>query len=195
MIHTSRFWLLWVMFALAATAGLMVIGNVKSAAIELDASAAAVATIIVGVMSLMNAAGRIVWGAVSDRIGRENAMLLMYLVLAAAMFTFAYVAWIGAASWVVVMSIASLIGFCFGGNFALFPSATAEFFGSINVGKNYGVLFTAYGVAGITGGLVAGLMRDLTGSYFMAFTITGVMALMAVALTFVLRMARKSVQK
>jgi OFA family oxalate/formate antiporter-like MFS transporter len=191
MIHTGRFWLLWVMFALAATAGLMVIGNVKSAAIAIDPAAAVVAPIIVGVMSLLNAAGRIVWGAVSDRIGRENTMLLMYLVLVAAMFTFA---WISLASnaWTVVMVIASIIGFCFGGNFALFPSATAEFFGSANVGKNYGVLFTSYGVAGITGGLVAGFMVSLTGSYFMAFTITGVMALIAAILTFALRLVRKS---
>jgi OFA family oxalate/formate antiporter-like MFS transporter len=90
------------------------------------------------------------------------------------------------------MVIASIIGFCFGGNFALFPSATAEFFGSANVGKNYGVLFTSYGVAGITGGLVAGFMVSLTGSYFMAFTITGVMALIAAILTFALRLVRKS---
>ena len=201
MIRTGRFWLLWVMFALAATAGLMVIGNVKSAAIAIDPvltsdanMAAFVAPIIVGVMSLLNAAGRIVWGAVSDKIGRENTMLVMYLVLVTAMFTFAWVS-LSSNAWVLVMAIASTVGFCFGGNFALFPSATAEFFGSANVGKNYGVLFTSYGVAGITGGLVAGFMLDFTGSYFMAFTITGVMALIAAVLTFVLRAVRKTEQK
>jgi len=55
---------------------------------------------------------------------------------------------------------AALIGFNFGGNFALFPAALADFFGNANVGKNYGWLFTAYGVAGIAGPLLAGFFKD-----------------------------------
>ncbi|MBN2229718.1 MAG: OFA family MFS transporter [Candidatus Thorarchaeota archaeon] len=188
MIRTSTFWLLWLMFVFAATAGLMTLGNVKTAASAIDATADAV--IVVGVMSLLNAAGRIVWGAVSDKLGREKTMVLMFLILAIGMFTFAYMSTISI-SWYAVMGIASLIGFCFGGNFALFPSATADFFGSKNVGKNYGVMFTAYGIAGITGALVAGPIVDTTGSYFMAFIITGVLAIIAVLFTLVLRSRRK----
>ncbi len=188
MIRTSTFWLLWLMFVFAATAGLMTLGNVKSAALAIDATADAV--IVVGVMSLLNAAGRIVWGAVSDKLGRENTMILMFIILALGMFAFAYMSTI-AISWYAVMGIASLIGFCFGGNFALFPSATADFFGSKNVGKNYGVMFTAYGIAGITGALVAGPIVDATGSYFMAFIVTGVLAIIAVLFTFVLKSKRK----
>ena len=190
MIRTSTFWLLWLMFVFAATAGLMTLGNVKTAALIIDPTANAV--ILVGVMSLLNAAGRIVWGATSDKIGRENTMILMFSVLAIGMFAFAYMSTI-AISWYAVMAIASLIGFCFGGNFALFPSATADFFGTKNVGKNYGVMFTAYGIAGITGAFVAGPIVDATGSYFMAFVVTGVLAIIAVLFTFVLKSKRKSV--
>jgi OFA family oxalate/formate antiporter-like MFS transporter len=189
MIRTSAFWLLWLMFVLAATAGLMTLGNVKTAALAIDATADAV--ILVGVMSLLNAAGRIVWGATSDKLGRENTMILMFAVLAVGMFTFAWMSTISI-SWLAVMGIASLIGFCFGGNFALFPSATADFFGSKNVGKNYGVVFTAYGIAGITGAFVAGPIVDVTGSYFMAFIVTGILAIIAVLLTFYLKSKRKS---
>lgn len=189
MIKTSTFWLLWLMFVFAATAGLMTLGNVKSAALAIDATADAV--VLVGVMSLLNAAGRIVWGAASDKIGRENTMIIMFIVLAVGMFTFAWMSTI-AISWIAVMGIASLIGFCFGGNFALFPSATADFFGSKNVGKNYGVMFTAYGIAGITGALVAGPIVDATGSYFMAFIVTGVLAIIAVLFTLVLKSKRNS---
>ncbi|MFW9917966.1 MAG: OFA family MFS transporter [Candidatus Thorarchaeota archaeon] len=188
MIRTSTFWLLWLMFVFAATAGLMTLGNVKSAAVAIDPVADAV--IIVGVMSLLNAAGRIVWGAVSDKLGRENTMITMFIILALGMFAFAWMSTI-TISWVAVMGIASLIGFCFGGNFALFPSATADFFGSKNVGKNYGVMFTAYGIAGITGALVAGPIVDATGSYFLAFIITGVLAIIAVFFTFLLKLKRK----
>jgi OFA family oxalate/formate antiporter-like MFS transporter len=189
MIRTSTFWLLWLMFVFAATAGLMTLGNVKTAALAIDPLADAV--VIVGVMSLLNAAGRIVWGATSDKLGRENTMILMFLVLAIGMFAFAWMSTISI-SWVAVMGIASLIGFCFGGNFALFPSATADFFGSKNVGKNYGVMFTAYGIAGITGAFVAGPIVDATGSYFMAFIVTGVLAIIAVLFTLVLKSKRSS---
>ena len=77
MISTIVFWLMWFMFLFAATAGLMTLGNVKSAAQAIDPITAAdpivwgfIAALIVGVMSIFNAAGRIVWGAISDRIGR-----------------------------------------------------------------------------------------------------------------------------
>jgi len=208
MIRTSTFWLLWLMFVFAATAGLMTIGNVKSAAIAIDpVGATALSALIIGVMSLFNAAGRIVWGAVSDRIGRELTMISMFFVLAIAMFLFAMlpeatnvvldaqdipISADTVVTWPVVTAVASLVGFCFGGNFALFPSATADFFGSKNVGKNYGVMFTAYGIAGITGAFVAGPIVQATGSYFMAFIVTGVLAIIAVLFTLVLRSKRRS---
>ena len=55
---------------------------------------------------------------------------------------------------------ASIIGFNFGGNFALFPAATADFFGNKTVGKNYGLVFFAYGIAGILGPQIAGYFKD-----------------------------------
>ncbi|MHA1768682.1 MAG: L-lactate MFS transporter [Candidatus Thorarchaeota archaeon] len=189
MIRTSTFWILWLMFVFAATAGLMTLGNVKTASIAIDPATNAV--ILVGVMSLLNAAGRIVWGATSDKIGRENTMILMFFVLAVGMFSFAWMSTI-TISWYAVMAIASLIGFCFGGNFALFPSATADFFGNKNVGKNYGVMFTAYGIAGITGAFVAGPIVDVTGSYFYAFIVTGILAIIAVLFTLALKLKRKN---
>ncbi|MHA2311680.1 MAG: L-lactate MFS transporter [Candidatus Thorarchaeota archaeon] len=187
MIRTPTFWLLWLMFVFAATAGLMTLGNVKTASLAIDAATDGV--VIVGVMSLLNAAGRIVWGATSDKFGRENTMILMFSLLALGMFTFAGMSTISI-SWFAVMGVASLIGFCFGGNFALFPSATVDSFGSENVGKNYGVMFTAFGIAGITGAFVAGPIVDFTGSYFLAFIVTGVLAIIAVILTVVLKAVR-----
>jgi OFA family oxalate/formate antiporter-like MFS transporter len=186
MIKTSSFWLLWLMFVFAATAGLMTLGNVVSAAVEIDAvvETLALGALIAGIMSIFNAAGRIVWGMVSDKIGRIYTFVAMFLVLAVAMFAFGVIP--TGTSWIVVTLIASVVGFCFGGNFALFPSATADYFGSKNVGKNYGVVFTAYGIAGIVGALVAGTFGQTFG-YSMAFIITGVLAIIAVVLTFILK--------
>jgi OFA family oxalate/formate antiporter-like MFS transporter len=72
---------------------------------------------------------------------------------------------------------ACVIGFCFGGNFALFPSATDDYFGTKNLGRNYGLVFTAYGVAGALGPFIAGVLE-----YKEAFPILGILALLAAAL-------------
>ena len=200
MIVTVVFWLLWFMFLFAATAGLMTLGNVKSAAAAIDPVTSSlpiwglIASIIVGVMSIFNAIGRIVWGALSDRIGRVTTMVIMFTLLTIGMFSFAFLS-TTYTSWIIVMIVASLVGFCFGGNFALFPSSTADYYGTKNVGSNYGVLFTAYGVAGITGALAAGLIVDFTGSYFLAFTITGVLAIVAIIFTIFLYRIRRPSQK
>ncbi|MFX1318352.1 MAG: OFA family MFS transporter [Promethearchaeota archaeon] len=196
MIVTAVFWLLWFMFLFAATAGLMTLGNVKSAAAAIDPLTASlpewpfIAAIIVGVMSIFNAAGRIVWGAVSDRIGRVTTMVFMFTFLTIGMFAFAFLS-ITNASWIIVMAVASLVGLCFGGNFALFPSSTADYYGTNNVGSNYGFLFTSYGVAGIIGALAAGLIVDFTGSYVLAFVLTAILAIIAVILAITLYRIRK----
>ncbi|TFG10144.1 MFS transporter [Candidatus Thorarchaeota archaeon] len=191
MIKTGTFWLLWLAFIFAATAGLMTLGNVKSAAAEVDplVELLGLGALIGGIMSIFNAAGRIVWGAASDKLGRVMTMMLMFLILAIAMFGFAYVVTLPQAEgmWMTVTVVASIVGFCFGGNFALFPSATADYFGSKNVGKNYGVVFTAYGIAGVVGALVAGSFVDLTQSYFLAFVATGILAILAIILTIVMK--------
>ncbi len=200
MIVTLVFWLLWFMFLFAATAGLMTLGNVKSAAAAIDPFTASlpiwgvIASIIVGVMSIFNAIGRIVWGALSDHIGRVTTMVIMFTLLTIGMFGFAFLS-TTYASWIIVMIVASLVGFCFGGNFALFPSSTADYYGTKNVGSNYGVLFTSYGVAGIIGALAAGLIVDFTGSYVLAFIITAVLAIIAIIFTILLYRIRRPSKK
>lgn len=190
MIRTSSFWVLWLMFIFAATAGLMTLGNVVSAAGEIDVTITVfIAALIPSIMAVFNAAGRIVWGVISDRIGRVSTFIMMFLILALAMFGLAFIP--TGTSWVVITFIASVVGFCFGGNFALFPSATADYFGSANVGKNYGVVFTAYGIAGIIGALVAGTFGQIFG-YSMAFLVTGILAIIAVLLTLALKSCRKT---
>jgi len=197
MVGTSTFKILWLMFVFAATAGLMTLGNVVSAAGEIDGivEVLGLGALIAGIMSIFNAAGRIVWGMVSDKIGRIATFIAMFLVLAVGMFAFGFVAGLPVGAdgerWVIVTAIASVVGFCFGGNFALFPSATADYFGSVNVGKNYGVVFTAYGIAGILGALVAGTFGQAFG-YSMAFYITGVLAIIAILLTLILRSKAKT---
>ena len=74
---------------------------------------------------------------------------------------------------------ASLIGFNFGGNFALFPSATADSFGAENVGLNYGFVFTSYGIGGVIGPILAGAVQDAGFSFLYAFIPSAIMCFIA----------------
>ncbi|MBM3309092.1 MAG: OFA family MFS transporter [Candidatus Altiarchaeales archaeon] len=182
MLKTKQFWILWIMFIFSATSGLMVIGILKPFGLfsGLDAATAGTA---VGVLALFNGAGRITWGAVSDKLGRNKTMSLMFLLQAGMMFILLKMGSSG-----LLLAIASAwVGFNFGGNFALFPSATADYFGTKNVGVNYGFVFTAYGVAGILGPILGGKVFDLTGSYLWAFIPTGTLCLIAAVLALKLK--------
>ena len=124
--------------------------------------------------SLANGIGRIVWGTLSDKLGRKTSIFLMTLIQGIMMLVFYYM---GGTPWLLYVG-AAIIGFNFGGNFSLFPTATADFFGPQHVGQNYGWMFTAYGVGGIVGPIMAGMFRD-SGSWMPAFVISGVLCLVA----------------
>jgi MFS family permease len=92
---------------------------------------------------------------------------------------------------------AALIGFNYGGSFALFPAITADYFGNKNVGSNYGWMFTAYGVAGLAGPLLAGYFKDAAQgasqpSVWMApFIIAGAVCLLGAVIMVLLKPPRR----
>jgi OFA family oxalate/formate antiporter-like MFS transporter len=128
----------------------------------------------VGILAIFNALGRILWGKISDRIDRPRAMMLMFLVQG---MTFMMLA--GVQSHTTIFLASALVGLNFGGIFALFPAATADYFGAKNLGMNYGYIFTAYGVAGILGPTVGGVLYDATGAYVLAFVFSGSLCFVA----------------
>ncbi|MCK4873497.1 MAG: OFA family MFS transporter [Phycisphaerales bacterium] len=162
MVSTPQFWGLFMTFVFGATAGLMVIGIIKLFGIDkLTAGGIENADVITGTAmglfyALFNGLGRIIWGTVSDFTGRKNAIILMCLAQGVMMILFYFIA---GNEWGLYIG-AAVIGFNFGGNFALFPAATADFFGNKNVGSNYPLVFLAYGVGGIVGPIAGGIMGD-----------------------------------
>lgn len=189
MLRTRSFYLLWLMFALSATAGLMMISNVKNLAIYLDSSKTMMVVaefqIIAGILALFNASGRIGWGKISDRIGRTATLKLMFLFQAAVLFAAAGFFWVRPQNEIVqffgLTSLASLVGFTFGGNFALFPSLTADYYGTKNMGNNYGYVFTSYGLAGVLGALIPGVLAGAQSGFVYVFIAVGAASLAAFA--------------
>jgi OFA family oxalate/formate antiporter-like MFS transporter len=202
MLTKKEFYLLWMMFIIGALAGLMVIGNVQNFAksptdgftaygfTSKDANDFAVLGAAI-CLPIFNGAGRIVWGQVSDKIGRRKALLSMFLFQGIMMIVFFYTT----TNPYVFYIVAALIGFNFGGNFALFPAACADSFGAENLGLNYGFVFTAYGIGGTVGPILAGAVQDAGMSFLYAFIPAAIMCFIAAVLAFVYRDAalRKSV--
>lgn len=197
MLRMPQFYMLWCMFIFGALAGLMVIGIIKLFGIDAlqarGGMTAAEASTVAGTAmalfyALANGFGRIIWGAMSDKLGRKTSLVLMMAIQGVVMLLFFYMG----GNRALLFLGAALIGFNFGGNFALFPAATADYFGNKNVGKNYGWMFTAYGVGGIVGPIMAGLFKDAgagkgVDAWFPAFIIAGIACLVAAVLGLMLR--------
>ena len=202
-LKDPAFYLLWLMFFSGAMAGLMVIGIIKVFAGEQLVAAAREAgrtlsapetsalmlkgAAAVGLLAIFNAVGRVVWGFISDRIGRTPTFVAMFLLQAGIMFFLA-----GMKTEASLSIGAALVGFNFGGNFALFPSATADMFGAKNLGANYGWVFTSYGIAGVVGIAVGNFAKVLTGSYAAAFTLAAVLCLLSAGLAIILQVVHKN---
>jgi OFA family oxalate/formate antiporter-like MFS transporter len=174
MLRTPQFYLIFATFAVSAGAGLMSIGLMKLYPMEAlqaaglsAAEASAVAGTAMGVFfSLANGIGRVAWGSLSDRLGRRRSILLMTLSQAVVLFLFTAMA----GNETLLYLGAALIGFNFGGNFALFPTVTADTFGATRVGQNYPFVFLSYGVGGIAGPILGGMLGDL-GNFPLAFSL------------------------
>jgi OFA family oxalate/formate antiporter-like MFS transporter len=191
MLKTRQFYLLWLMFCIGALSGLMVIGNIQNFAKNpvdgfagygfLIGEAADFAIIGAAVcLPIFNGVGRVVWGQVSDKIGRRNSLVSM-CILQGIMMTTLFFTTVNPGFFYVVVA---LVGFNFGANFALFPAATADSFGSENVGLNYGFVFTSYGVGGIAGPILAGAVQDAGFSFLYAFVPAAFLCFIAALLAF-----------
>ena len=191
MLKTRQFYMLWIMFLIGALAGLMVIGNIQNFAKNplegfqgygfTEAQAIDFAVIGAAVcLPIFNGLGRIVWGKISDNISRRKSLVLMCVFQGIMMIAFFYTT----ANPIFFYVAAALIGFNFGGNFALFPAATADSFGSETVGLNYGFVFTSYGIGGILGPVLAGAVQDAGLSFTYAFYPAAIMCFIAAVIGF-----------
>ncbi|HYG33957.1 MAG TPA: OFA family MFS transporter [Clostridia bacterium] len=181
MLGTGQFYLLWVMFVLSASAGLMVIMHVAIIAKD-QANMDKWGFLSIGILAIFNTLGRIASGYLSDRIGRTRTMVLAFVLQAINMFAFSYYTTPS-----LLMFGSAFTGLCYGTIFTLFPAATADFYGIRNLGVNYGLVFTAFGVAGITGPYLAGRIRDQFGAYNNAYIACAIMLLVGAALALVLK--------
>ncbi|MBP7459694.1 MAG: OFA family MFS transporter [Candidatus Delongbacteria bacterium] len=147
MLKKSKFWFMFLLYAFGTFSGLMLISQASPIAQELAQAAPAMAATIVGILALANALGRVLWGAISDKLGRLEALGSMFLITTLVMISLPWVA-----GHIISLTLAFiLVGLCFGGYLGIFPSYCADSFGSKNISVNYGILFSAFSLAGVFG--------------------------------------------
>lgn len=177
MLRTPQFYLIWFMYFCGAGAGLMFIGKLSTIAAK--QANINLGFILVALLAIGNGGGRIVAGIVSDKIGRKFTLFIFLIFQAVLIFCLSLVkAGNFLATPVVMAIISAFIGFNYGTNLSLFPAITKDFYGLKNFGVNYGLVFTAWGVAGFLLSLLLGKIYDATQQFNIAYYImTGLLVL------------------
>jgi MFS family permease len=179
MVRTRTFYLLWIEFACGALAGLMIIGHLAKIVAVQSNNAIQSGFLFVALLAIFNAGGRLVAGALSDYIGRMKTILIVCISQAIVMFLFPHFSTITA---FIIGS--AVVGISYGACLSLFPATTADHWGTKNLGLNYGILFTAWGVGGVFGPILAGKIADASGNYNSAYNISASLMIFAGILTF-----------
>jgi MFS family permease len=181
-LGTPQFWALWAMLFLNVTAGILFISNAVPIMQELTGTSPGAAVALYGFIALFNGLGRFFWGAVSDRIGRNLAYLLIYGSQVVIFFVVG-----GVHSLPLVGILFAVVLLDYGGGFGTMPSFTADYFGTRYLGVNYGWILTAWGVGGIAGPVFVAAVKDATGSFAGALPVIGFVLLAAMVLPLVTR--------
>lgn len=177
MLSTASFYGLWLCYTIGTTAGLMAIGisaTVGRDVIGLDVGTAA---FLVSIFAIFNGIGRPIFGALSDKITPRGAAILSFVIIAVASFMM-----LSAGEGATARYAIAFCGFwlCLGGWLAIGPAATASFFGLEGYAQKYGVVFSAYGLGAIIGGIISGKAKDAFGSYLAAFWPTLILAILGI---------------
>jgi len=176
-LRRPEFYWLYLMFLFACTGGLIATANLSQIAKSLNVSDAkilgvALVPLAVTLTSICNALSRIVWGSVSDRLGRENTMFLAFGVEAILVFLVTRIAG-NAVGFVVLFSLVFLF---WGEIYSLFSAVTGDVFGPKNASANYGMLYTAKGLGSLAAGWgAATLAAYFAGSFAVPFYISAVL--------------------
>ncbi len=188
LMKTRAFYTIWIIYFIGAGAGLMIIGSVAGMA---QKSMGNLAFLAVAILAIGNAGGRIIAGMISDKIGRRATLLIMLTFQAVLMLVAIPIVGAQKTSALLLVVLATFLGFNYGTNLSLFPSLTKDNWGLKNFGMNYGIVFTAWGVGGFVMGRLSQMLYASSGSYTSSFITATVLLFVGAALTFALK-AKKS---
>ncbi|MFB5679180.1 OFA family MFS transporter [Paenibacillus terreus] len=171
MLRTKQAYLLFIMFFTACMSGLYLIGIVKDIGVKLAGLDAATAANAVAMVAIFNTTGRIVLGALSDKMGRLKVVAGALLVTACAVAVLSF----AKLNFGLFFACVAAIAFCFGGNITVFPTIVADFFGLKNQSKNYGIVYQGFGLGALSASFIAAAL----GGFIPTFTVIGVLCIIS----------------
>lgn len=205
---TPQFWLLWFSYFCGAFAGLMVIGLIAKHGIDamtlayrakegLDILAiipediakniAMSASLAASALAIFNAAARILIGPFTDRVGIKKIFVFLSIFQTVAMLLL----FPAGKSALLLAACAGLVGWNYGAIFTLFPVALLQYYGPTNQASNYGLLFSAFGIAGFCGPFIGGKLQAMTGSFFVPFLVASAVLAISVVILATLKAPQK----
>ncbi|RYI28296.1 MFS transporter [Bacillus infantis] len=179
MLKTKQAYLLFVIFFTACMSGLYLVGIVKDIGVSLAGLDAATAANAVALVAIFNTTGRIVLGALSDKVGRMEVICGTLLVTAIAVTVLSFVP----LNFPIFFACVAAIAFCFGGNITVFPAIVADFFGLKNQSKNYGVIYQGFGIGALAGSLVAAVL----GGFQATFTVIAALCIVSLVIALTIK--------
>jgi OFA family oxalate/formate antiporter-like MFS transporter len=190
-LRTPTFYLMWLAFGLGSSAGLLVISQLVPFAKSQGVPSAALATMSLVVGAAGNVSGRVVSGWLSDLLGRLNTLRVILAISTIAMPALYRVGAHVAALYLGVF----VVYFCYGAQASVNPATVSDFWGTRHAGVNYGLLFSAWGVAGVIGPTIGGVLFDRYRNYEAAFYAAGILAAIALVCEIAARRPHLSVMK
>lgn len=194
---------LWIIFVCIVVAGMIFISfqspllqallqselpwgtNLRS--VETQHYLATAGATLIAVSSMFNGVGRIVWGAVSDRVGRLQSFRLILAIL------FIMFALLLVVKQPFLFSfLVCIVLLCYGGGFGVLPSLVKEFFGAENMAAVYGTMLTAWGVGGIIGPQIVAFTKDYYPGKAAAYSFVVALVLISVGLMLTLTVKKKT---
>ncbi|MBO0457026.1 OFA family MFS transporter [Enterococcus hulanensis] len=183
MIKTLRFYLVALLYATGCFSGLVISSNAADIGQNMFGLTPMVAATFVSVYAMCNCFGRVLWGALSDKLTRINTFLLLFIFIAASLLSMIFIkATVGFGIGLIGL------GLCEGGVAAMMSPLTIENFGSRNQGVNYGFVFLGFSIAAfIAPRLTAFAGEKNSGDFTSAFIIGVIVAVIGFILTFALK--------
>ncbi len=180
------YYLVTLAMAMACMGGLMMIGFAKPIAVAKGLASTAVVGVLI--ISMCNSLGRLLWGIVSDKIGRKPTLII--LLAGSGVLSLFVIAASG--YWIYVLI--AFIGFFYGGFLSTFPAITADLFGSRHMATNYGMVLLGFGLGAVVSSFVAGYYKNIAAAdislMFPAFVIAAICAGVALLLVLPLKAKR-----
>ena len=184
-LRTPQWYLLMSILALNVTAGIALISQAAASATDIAGYTAVGAAGVVGVLAIFNGAGRIVWGSLSDHIGRMPAFAAMLGLQGVCLLLIPH-----AGNPALFFILAAIVYLCYGGGFGTMPATAGDFFGVRHAGAIYGLMLVGWSLGGIIGPLIISALIGSAKNYTLAYTVIAVIALLGTTLTMITKIPR-----